>query len=40
MVQEKLEGCKKNKDVFEIVKDMREAGFKRSGTQCHVKIKI
>jgi len=34
-VQEKLEGCKKNRDVFErISKDMREAGFDRSGIQC------
>jgi len=40
VVQEKLEGCKKNRDVFErISKDMRQAGFDRSGVQCHDKIK-
>ena len=39
-VQEKLEGCKKNRDIFErISKDMREAGFDRSGVQCRDKIK-
>ena len=38
-VQAKLEGCKKNRDVFKrISKDMREAGFDRSGVQCHDKI--
>ena len=39
-IQEQLEGCKRNKDVYEkISKFMFEAGYDRTGTQCREKIK-
>jgi len=39
-IQAELEGCKKNRDVYErIAKKMREAGFDRTGVQCRDKIK-
>ena len=39
-IQEQLEGCKKNRDVYEkIAKLMHEEGYNRTWTQCHDKIK-
>ena len=39
-IQEQLEGCKKNRQVFEkINKQMCEAGYKRTLSQCRDKIK-
>ena len=40
-LQSQLEGCKRNRAVFEsISRRMNEAGFERSGNQCHEKIKL
>ena len=39
-IQEQLEGCKKNKDVYDkLARLMEEAGYQRSGQQCRDKIK-
>ena len=39
-IQEQLEGCRRNREVFEkISKLMHEAGYDRTGTQCREKIK-
>ena len=39
-VQQKLQECKKNKSVYEIVaKEMKEAGYDRTFQQCRDKIK-
>jgi len=39
-IQEQLEGCKKNKQVFQkISEQMREAGYERTLSQCRDKIK-
>ena len=39
-VQAKLEGCKKNKQIFEkIVREMKAAGYKQTAVQCWEKIK-
>ena len=38
-IQEQLEGCKRNKDVYEkISKFMCKARYDRTGTQCREKI--
>ena len=39
-IQEQLEGCRRNREVFEkISKLMHEVGYERTGTQCREKIK-
>ena len=39
-IQAKLEGCKRNKDVYEkIARGMREAGYARTAVQCRDKAK-
>ena len=40
VIQAQLEGCKRNKEVFEkILRGMTEAGYQRSATQCREKVK-
>ena len=39
-IQEELEGCRKNRQVFEkIVEKLKSAGFERTVEQCRVKVK-
>ena len=39
-VQSQLEGCKRDKAVFETISwRMNDAGFERTANQCHEKIK-
>ena len=39
-IQEQLEGCKRNRDVFDkISREMQKAGYSRTGQQCREKIK-
>lgn len=39
-IQEQLEGCKRNRDVYDkIAREMSKAGFTRTGLQCREKIK-
>ena len=40
LVQSQLEGCKRNKSVYEkISRSMKEAGFERTADQCCEKAK-
>ena len=39
-IQEQLEGCKRNRDVYDKVsREMQKAGYTRTGQQCREKIK-
>ena len=40
VIQEMLEGSKRNKDVYaKIAKELEKEGYKKSGEQCSSKIK-
>uniref|UniRef100_A0A1X7VXE1 Myb/SANT-like DNA-binding domain-containing protein n=1 Tax=Amphimedon queenslandica TaxID=400682 RepID=A0A1X7VXE1_AMPQE len=39
-IQSQLEGCSRNKHIYEIFKKLEEAGYERTGIQCRDKVKI